>query len=448
MKGVVGGFRFCGIFIFLIITSLCVQAHDVKKKLHKKTEMSRSMTNDDKKIYQSLFESIPTHVGDLHDLGRGNLKQKKFFFIQTMKCGSTTFGNICHRYADVNHLAHLSPKDFGRFNVRDSIVEGSYWQDYDSFDVCCHHSRFDEYGHFGELFKWEDTAFVTILREPFEWLKSSIAFHRIYNRFKMSTDSPDWDGDVVKTFLNNPKMYAKSTATTTNTVTWPSLLRPVYFFLGNRTDFINLSDVDIRDAMHVITKKIDIVLLMEHYYESLVYLRRKMGWTNMASVIFHAFKLGQSKKRAGGSTLPLNTSLKYNDLTSLQTENMHDYFSVEYQMYEYANNTLWKAVKKGGADFAQEVVKLKYINEEFSKWCRKECEWLRENRSELSVYRERCAHIDSNRSVKTKWRENFDNWDNLTSNKILQMRSLCSKIFTEGMEYAEFLHDRARKEHL
>ncbi|XP_065060276.1 galactosylceramide sulfotransferase-like [Rhopilema esculentum] len=267
--------------------------------------------------------------------------QNYVVFLKTHKTGSSTITNILNRYADWNNLTMLLPNDkqFYSFNWPNKF-RLSYAKDNHGVmpNILANHARYSRKS-MNVLFPRKRTSYITILREPVKQWESTfsyMSFPYILNIYKMK--------DPLNFFLNHPPSIQNIQK---NARRFPSIhliKNPLFFDLG--LDYKYYDNITmIRRALKTIEKDFDIVLMMEHFDESMVLLKRRLCWSIDDVVFFKTNeRLNKNKRRV---------------LTAEEENLIKKWNTADVALYNYFVDKFWKEIEKEGSDFYDDLQELK-----------------------------------------------------------------------------------------
>ena len=121
----------------------------------------------------------------------------------------------------------------------------------------------------------------------------------------------------------------------------------------NPDDAENVSEVN--EFLRVIKREFELVLVAEHFDESLIVLRRKLFWA--ISDIFYL------------SLLVQNYHYKYYPLEQELVDKLTNWSRVDTMLWETFNETLWKNIAQYGEDFWEELTFYRNQKERIVQFC-------------------------------------------------------------------------------
>ncbi|XP_019623069.1 PREDICTED: galactose-3-O-sulfotransferase 3-like [Branchiostoma belcheri] len=176
-----------------------------------------------------------------------------------------------------------------------------------------------------------EAKFVTILREPFEHFKSNFAFYGFKKAFNITAAYP------IKEFLEKPAFYDK----------FKQLTNPMALDLGFSQKWLRPSQKNkisniSKQFIHNISRDFDLVMISDHFDESLVLLRRLMCW-DLKDVLYYKYNNYNYSSEYDTSSIPQRLR-----------DNHKEWAAMDYALYKYFNETLWKKIATED-DFAEEL---------------------------------------------------------------------------------------------
>nr|XP_027237973.1 galactosylceramide sulfotransferase-like [Penaeus vannamei] len=260
-------------------------------------------------------------------------------FIKTQKCGSTTLQNIFLRYGYKNDLISALPSKGNLLGYpngfKPSLIPRRLLPPEGKVDIFALHTRVA----FEEQMKvlHSDARWVTVLREP------ASQFESFYNYF-------------------NLKKYFKKDLAEFKDIPVANISLPRHrgFFGKNQMTFVmgypdSISGEPLHQAVEELDRLFDLVLIYEHWDESLILLRHLLCWSLHDVVAFKKNSRGKRKK------LALDPEMR-------RTLRELNYADVE--LYEHFLAKHRREVLAFGVDrMAKEVLSLGNLRDEYSRHC-------------------------------------------------------------------------------
>ncbi|KAI4896543.1 hypothetical protein NFI96_020269, partial [Prochilodus magdalenae] len=271
--------------------------------------------------------------------------KEDIMFLKTHKTASSTILNILFRFGEKHRLKFAFPSSRNDF-FYPSPFHRSQVKDYSPgvcFNIMCNHMRFNE----AEVAKVlpADTSYITILRDPAELFESS--FH-YFGRLVPLTWKISGD-DKMGEFLREPELYYDPEGFNS------FYLRNLLFFDFGQDNNLQADDPRVEEAIQVITQRFELVMLVEHFEESLILLKDALCW-DMEDLLF--FKLNARK----GSTI--------SKLTPELRAKALEWNSIDWKLYRHFNDTFWQKVEAYGLErMAKDVAELQRRNAEMATIC-------------------------------------------------------------------------------
>ncbi|XP_023577839.1 galactose-3-O-sulfotransferase 2 [Octodon degus] len=267
-------------------------------------------------------------------------------FLKTHKTASSTVLNILYRFAEMHNLSvalpmgpniHLGyPWLFLARYVEDALQAGSPRQ----FNIMCNHLRFN----LPEVQKVmpKGTFYFSILRHPVTQLESSFIYYKNVAPAFRAVQSLD-------TFLEAPHRFYK--AGLENVYARNNM----WFDLGFDGD-APAEDDYVREHLEEVERRFQLVLIAEHFDESMVLLRHRLSW-HLDDVV--AFRLNARNPRSVSRLSPLGQ------------ERALSWSALDWRLYLHFNRTFWAQVhaELGPRRLRAEVEQLRTRRQELQTLC-------------------------------------------------------------------------------
>ncbi|XP_035696051.1 galactose-3-O-sulfotransferase 2-like isoform X1 [Branchiostoma floridae] len=269
-------------------------------------------------------------------------------FAKVHKAGGSTVSTILQRFGDLRNLSFVIPRSrvsLGwpyqlKLNATDyrPALDGS-------FNLLVDHVLFNKTKI--QAIMPRDTAYITILRHPFEQLKSAFSWYEVPTKYRIRRGK-----DPIREFLQQPAKYERNFRTRLP-------FRYTRNFMAYDLGFTNLSQAGnesaIREFVRQVDSDFDLVLILEHLTESLVLLKRYMCWS-LSDILF-------TPKNT--RTYQYKTLGEYPDLVTAHRK----WSKVDYALYDLFNATLWAKIERQGPDFYREVYHFEDMRTKVVQFC-------------------------------------------------------------------------------
>ena len=252
-------------------------------------------------------------------------------FLKTHKTGSSTFANILFRYGDMRNLSFvLGP---GHLNWPHRFRISSALPIYRQPNILCSHTRFNK-KPMNWLFPPETSKYVTILRNPVDTFESAFNYYHLGNNFGLGTDPVV----SLEKFLERPSSYYYTSG---KFVVKSFFLRnPMMFDLGfSLRCFQNYTAVT--DYINFLNKEFDLIMIMDYFDESLVLLKRLLGW-DIDDILYVKVNERLGKEKAS-------------NLSDRVQENIKRWNKADVLLFNYFNATFWRKVEMEGPAFYEDL---------------------------------------------------------------------------------------------
>ncbi|XP_078700062.1 galactosylceramide sulfotransferase-like [Branchiostoma floridae x Branchiostoma belcheri] len=274
-----------------------------------------------------------------------------YMFVKIHKAGSTTTACILQRFGYENNLTFVLPMNGGAyvgwpnlFKQEDVIPsEDSF------FNVFVNHAIYHK--ELLENIMAPNTVYLTTLRHPLAHLRSVFNWYHLTKHFKGLEGK-----DPVESFLKNPTKFEIPYVIHHN----KPYSHTKNFMAYNLGFPLGLSDNQsvVADFINRMSRDMHLVLILEHFNESLVLLKRMMCWD--VKDILYDLVPKQIKTYNKSSE----------NITRLVVMHRH-WSNVDYQLYDHFNATLWNRIENEGDDFSREVRHFKKVLESTATYCAK-----------------------------------------------------------------------------
>ncbi|XP_075754018.1 galactosylceramide sulfotransferase isoform X2 [Pelodiscus sinensis] len=277
--------------------------------------------------------------------GPACLPKLDIMFLKTHKTASSTVLNILFRFGEKHRLKFAFPRGRNDFYYP-SFFQRSQVRGYRPgacFNVICNHMRL-RYEEVRPLLP-AGAAFVTVLRDPAYLFESS--FHYFGRVVPLTWALPG--EDKLAEFLRAPGHYYDPGGFNAH------YLRNLLSFDLGYDSGLSPASPAAEQALQDIGRRFHLVMLLEHFDESLVLLRDLLCW-ELEDILY--FKLNARKD----STVSRLTGELYDQATAWNR--------LDARLYRHFNASFWRKVEAyGRARMARDVAELRRENERMRSIC-------------------------------------------------------------------------------
>eukprot|EP00058_Branchiostoma_floridae_P006852 XP_002592340.1 hypothetical protein BRAFLDRAFT_240121 [Branchiostoma floridae] len=285
------------------------------------------------------------------DVGTTNTCKEKtnLVFLKTHKTASSTVQNIIMRFGSTRNLTFALPNGghqmaWPRLFRKSFVLQEHIAKKNTTYNILCHHLRF-HHEHIRELMP-DDTVYITIIRDPVYMFESIFTYMRFDKDFGMKNTT-----EPLKTFLEQPSFYVKFGKKRPT----GRYRNPMLFEFGNiRTESDSESELSIESDIDRIEKIFSVVMIADHFEESLVLLKHTLCW-DINDVTFF-------KMNARG-----NESIR--SMTADMAGKIRQWNRADVMLFDHFNKTLWSKLSKLPFDWRKEVQVLKARNLQLQDEC-------------------------------------------------------------------------------
>lgn len=328
----------------------------------------------------------------------------KILFLKTHKTGSSTITNILNRYGDSRDLNMILPNSEKLFTFQwPNRFRFSYTANLFGGEphILCNHARYNRRAMHWVLPK-DRSVYITILRYPLWQYESVFNFMSMPYWLGYNDDDPD----PLSTFLKFTPSGHDLRVLMKKKLALHLIRNPMLFDLG--LDFRYFQNkTAIENYFDFIAKEFDIVMIMEHFDESLVLLKRILCWDYEDILYFKLNERPDKKKRS--------------NLTEEVKRDIKSWNKADFLLYERFNKTLWDKIEKIGPEFYQELKTFREKKREVEKACLDKGTYLDEAYSGVFV-----------KSYRIK------------KNTPLKMKILCERMLRNEINYVKHFRGKYR----
>ncbi|XP_019617994.1 PREDICTED: galactose-3-O-sulfotransferase 2-like [Branchiostoma belcheri] len=282
--------------------------------------------------------------------------RNNFIFIKIQKTGSSTVTNMLQRYAIDRELTVMVPTcTMCALSWPTSPERGMYLQSKNGkYSAIVHHTRYNK--TWMESMFPSDTAYITVIREPFGHLKSVFNYYHLSGKLLQRKVKRPGDENPIQLFLKSPFEHRYVIGYKHCEVTFERTRNFQAFDLGYKQEWAD-DEGKAERFLADIERDFTLVMILEHFDESLVLLRRLMCW-ELKDILYDS----RPKKQR---------SYAYKDYKPSDEErgNHEEFNKVDYMLYEHFNRSLWNKIISEGPAFFTELEYYKQLNNNISKHC-------------------------------------------------------------------------------
>ena len=328
---------------------------------HTRSQLLRTPGNDDGSFNREGKDDTRTE-----QLEQTCPKRRNLVFLKGMKCATTTLLGMFHRFAYKQNLSvalpvgnllyHNWPYPMTLRDVRPTS-RGEY-------NMLLHHAIYTPLVMHALM--PADTVYISSLRQPFAHFQS--VFH--YFNIAKIAGVPFTEQDPLIEYLSHAEHYEEvyTSATAQNRWCVPSgfsMTRnlmshchgmPLGFPAGTRD--ISHDTAALDSYIRQLGRNFELVMIVEHLYESLILLRRFLCW-GFEDIIFISSNIAKREDHGYKNSSYPRHILEFHKRWS----------HADYRLYDYFNNTLWAHIARQGSDFKREVKAFRAVQHRVEKYC-------------------------------------------------------------------------------
>uniref|UniRef100_K7G7N8 Galactose-3-O-sulfotransferase 4 n=2 Tax=Pelodiscus sinensis TaxID=13735 RepID=K7G7N8_PELSI len=268
--------------------------------------------------------------------------RRHIVFLKTHKTGSSTIVNLLHRFGESHGLRFALPPRYQLgypqpFQAR--RVKG-YRPGGPTFDILCHHMRFN----LPEVQKVmpPDSFYFSIVRDPGALAESAFSYYRaVAPAFRRA-------GSLAQ-FLSAPEHFYDPNERGNH------YARNLLWFDFGLAPPAKLGPKAVQEVLAWLERTFPLVLLTEHFDESLVLLREALCW---AEADMDAFRHNGRSPQA------------VRPLAPAQAAQLRNWNALDWQLYTHFNRSFWRRVEAFGLDrLRAEVARLQERRRELAGRC-------------------------------------------------------------------------------
>ncbi|XP_064615665.1 galactose-3-O-sulfotransferase 2-like [Liolophura sinensis] len=267
---------------------------------------------------------------------------RRIVYIRIPKTGSSTMTMLVWRFAWARNLSVLAvnPKFEG---TRDRLTHKMFFlpPPGQKYDVMAEHVLYNKESFSNYLA--EDAVYVTMLREPFSLLYSTLYYVPAFQKTITEVNK-------IEAYLKNPAKYDNTAIMAGRSYT----KNPQSSFLGlRRRDFDN--EGKIQELISSIDRDFPVVLILERLDESLILLRRVLKWP-MKDIIYSVENVNSAKPK-----------LK---ITPEHREKYKKWSLADHKLYNFFKKKLEESIEEAGPELQEELAVFRKYKMDIARYCR------------------------------------------------------------------------------
>lgn len=189
-----------------------------------------------------------------------------------------------------------------------------------------------------------DTVFITILRHPYSLFESTFSYFELPKQLHIPGKTLH---EQMQNFAIKSSVFMKKAGPSErliqNGMTFDLGLDREHFYKENK----------IAKLISHLENKFGLVLILEHFDESLILLKRLLCWSIEDVTYFRM----------------LQRQTKINQLSSDIKKFIEKFNQADLMLFNHFNKTLWKRIGRQDQDFFEEVKQLKALNKHLHSKC-------------------------------------------------------------------------------
>ncbi|XP_002731332.2 galactosylceramide sulfotransferase-like [Saccoglossus kowalevskii] len=278
-----------------------------------------------------------------------NREKLNIVYIKSHKTGGTTVSSILNRFGYKRNLSfamnsnknwngHLRELPLTRESPKDvllpSLDGGDDWMNY-RYNIMDIHVRYNR--NVMDMLMMGGTKYIALLRDPVYQLESAFDFFGLAWEIRSLRKKPN----AFQLFMTNPDKHMR----------WASKARRIdlrnnqFHMLGLENKFFN--DVPyIKTRVEELDREFDLVMILEHFDESLLLLKKLMNWE------FEDILYIKKNQRLARSNINEDISKK-----------VRKWNAADDILYKYFEEKLLARIQEYGASFNSDLIEFQRMNE-------------------------------------------------------------------------------------
>ncbi|KAK3099674.1 hypothetical protein FSP39_007854 [Pinctada imbricata] len=304
-------------------------------KLYQRVGLSDKLNHVRRNISDGAKDTVSSRVNNV-------------VFLKLHKSASTTVQNIFLRYGFFRNLSFVLPRPPGYYwrnviSLNDTVTKRNILPPPKNrtFNILCSHVIYNR-TVFRSLMP-QNTKFIGIIREPRAQFMSTL-------KYVQPHEVLDSGGDPLENYLKNPRRYES--------------LDPRQSLTNNRMAvefgfplklFQTRNSSEIQQYIQKLDKEFDLVILVEKIEESLILMKRILGW-NIRDIIY----ITQNKNEKKDSRF---------NWTNETERRFHAWNYIDIELYNYFKTKMYQRILEAGETLQQEVAYFRWVLRQIQKFC-------------------------------------------------------------------------------
>ncbi|XP_005103309.3 galactose-3-O-sulfotransferase 2 [Aplysia californica] len=311
----------------------------------------------------SDFSAVSPPADSVSVINNGNEVNEKHHvvFSKVHKAASTTVQNVFLRFAISHDLNVMLDRSGEHINEGGSLITESNLYPLPlghTHDILCNHLIFNS-TEISRFFP-NDTVYIGILRKPFEQFLSTFVYYAgVFKKPPLSKLIKKFPENPVESFLIDSESYVNK-------------VNPAKDFLNNRMSMdlgfplnnFELAKVNqslIQQFLGDVQSTFDLILIAEQFEESMVLLRRFLGWSTK-DILYVKRNVFTSEDESLSRIKKRNYSSEVMQLFS-------SWAAIDIALYDHFVEFFNERIKKQPGNFHEEVIQFKEVREQVDTFC-------------------------------------------------------------------------------
>lgn len=256
-------------------------------------------------------------------LRRGLTKKNHIAFLKVHKAASSTVQNIFYRFGFERNLSFALPAKGHNYISKNSKSYSRLLAPFDNitgkYDIICNHVIFNS-SKFKSLM-YDDAFYVAIVREPMSRFVSAAYYYRYVFRTQYLKKLNN--KTMLHDLITHPEIFEPKNLKQSKTF---NIMARDFGLALNSLDLIqNLDEVKMNDFVSNLMQNFDFVMIVEKLDESLVMLKRYLGWS-IKDILYITRNTFESQFRTA--------SVEIQNVTDTEKEKFKKLNHLDYLIYE------------------------------------------------------------------------------------------------------------------